>query len=171
MDLVVSLVKVRRGKATRSKMPDGLSGYINGMFKADEDGIKDYQGHATMRETQANIKDDITGPLNDCLRELFAAGRNAALEMAEEFQDFNDDLIEQTPWHEEGPTDPPLHAAEAWKNDFYPGSDGGFTLTIYNPKHYMAFLEDGWSPQAPAGWISAAWTLFVIKMEARLANG
>lgn len=154
----------RRGKAHRSKLPGGLSVYINGMFK---DLDRQYVGHAVMRGSQAQMKEDIAGVLDACVADLVAAGKDVALDLAEEFQAFNDDLIEQTPWHEEGPTDPPLHAAEAWKNDFYP-TEGGFTITIYNPKHYMAYLEAGWSPQADAGWIAAAWTLFVLKAEARL---
>lgn len=165
---MVSFVSpVRRGKATRSTAPQALSAYINGMFKDEEGQVKEYEGHRVMMGTQDSIKADVMGPLNDCLRALIQGGRDGAGIMAEEFQAFNDDLIDQTPWHEAGPTDPPFHAAEVWKNEFYPNATG-FTLTIYNPKPYMAFLEDGWSPQAPAGWIAAAWTLFVVRMEGRL---
>lgn len=168
------LVSVRRGKTTRSKAPNGLSAYVNGVFKDQEGQIDHYASHAVYRETQAQIKADVEGPLNECMRELFAAGRDAALEMAEEFQAFEEDLIEQTPWDEDGPTTPkgaPVHAADVWSLDFYPGSKGGYTMTIYNPQPYMAFLEAGWSPQADAGWIAAAWTLFVLNVETRLANG
>jgi hypothetical protein len=162
----------RRGKATRSKEPDGLSAYINGMFKSDEGELRDYESNAQMFETMSTIKEDVSGPLNDCIRDLFAAGRDAAAEFAEEFQKFEEDLIEQTPWDEDGPTTPtgaPVHAADVWSLDFYP-TDNGFTMTVYNPQPYMVFLEAGWSPQADAGWIAAAWTLFVMRVEGRV-NG
>lgn len=150
---------VRRGRIARSaEGPVDL--YISGMFRAEEDGVpKEYASTQQMRAGQVGMVADMRG-LNDAMRDMFEEGRDAARIVAEEVMELEADLIEQTPWHEDGPTDPPKHAAEVWDVDFYPNEKNSFTMTINNPKDYMPFLEAGWSPQAPAGWIAALWLDF-----------
>lgn len=135
------------------------------MFRADEDGLMDYLSTQTMRAEQGQMKSDIAGPLNQAFRDMCEAGRDAAAIIASEFEEYNERVIDATPWHAAGPTDPPFHAAEVWKFSFRANDNDGFTLTQYNPKDYMPFLEEGWSPQAPAGWIAALWAEFVQKVD------
>ena len=157
-------ISVRRGRATRSKI-EGLDAYINGMYRADESGIKEYESNQAMRAEQGAMVLDVKTTLREALTNMLEDGRDAARDFAEAYEEFGADVIDATPWHEDGPTDPPFHAAEAWKFDFYPNEKNGFTMTFYNPKDYMPFLEAGWSPQAPAGWIAALWSAFVMRLK------
>jgi len=98
------------------------------------------------------------------IEQMIEDGKDAAETMAMEFETFGEEVIAATPYHEDGPTDPPDHAAEVWKFGFEPNSKEGFTLTLWNPKDYMPFLLDGWSPQAPAGWLDALWADFIRRL-------
>lgn len=152
----------RRGRAP--KIP-GLDVYINNMFRADSNGVpKKYESYGIMRGTQDVIATDILEVLPDVINGMLEDGRDAAMEFAESFEQLEQDLIDATPWHEDGPTDPPFHAAEVWKTSFEPNGKSGFTLKLYNPKDYMPFLEAGWSPQAPAGWIAGLWAAFMARL-------
>lgn len=160
--------KVRRGRQIRGK--GAIDAYINNWFTAfqSEDGeLSPYYGTQALRGAQDQMKKDVT----DINGWLAQAGADSMQIVAEEFDALGDDLVEQTPWHEPGPSDPPHHAAEVWDLKFYPNGHNGFTMTIYNPKPYMGFLEGGHSPQAPAGWIAAAFTLFKLNLGRRLSHG
>lgn len=85
--------------------------------------------------------------------------------VAQEMDWLKEELFEKNPWAEAGPSDPPLHSAEAWKFGFREGKAGQFVLSISNPKDYMQFLEEGWSPQAPAGWIAATYREFWLRLD------
>lgn len=160
--------KVRRGRIAR---PKGLlHAYISNQFKADAAGMKPYRQNTQLRETQGFIVDDVIRGINDCLKDLQGSAEAHLVGIGEDFEALEADLVEQTPWHEPGPSDPPMHAAEVWRADFYPNSQGSFTLTMSNPKHYMSFLEAGWSPQAPAGWIAAAWLNFKVAVMSRFGR-
>lgn len=74
------------------------------------------------------------------------------------------ELYQQNPWATDGPSDPPLHSAEAWKITMREGKKGQIIISVTNPKDYMQFLEEGWSPQAPPGWIAAIFREFWLKL-------
>lgn len=153
----------RRGRVAKI---DGLDVYINQLFRADENKMPKYSvSTAAMRADQNQIVSDIRSVLPRVFKDMLEQGRDAATEFGMQFEEFVDDVVEATPWHEEGPSDPPFHAAEAWKSGFYPNGKNGFTLTLYNPKDYMPFLEAGWSPQAPAGWIAGLWAAFMLRLQ------
>lgn len=155
-------LSVRRGRAPKI---EGLDAYINQMFRADEDGaLKDYASTASMRADQNQMATDIQNVLPQVIHDMLEDGRDAAREMGDAFNDFIADVEEATPWHADGPTDPPLHAAESWQGSFEANDKNGFTLKLYNPKDYIPFLEAGWSPQAPAGWIAALWARFIARI-------
>lgn len=158
---------VRRGRVSRDNGPVDI--YINNMFRADEDGLpKDYAAYRQVRADQMSMKLDVRGPMNEMLKEMFEDVRQGARAFADEVQTLNEDLVEHTPIHADGPSDPPKHAFEVWNVDFYPNEKNTFTLTVYNPKDYIPFLEEGWSPQAPAGWIAADWLAFKVRLGDRL---
>lgn len=152
---------MRRGRVAKI---EGLDVYINQLFRADEEGFKNYSASVQMRNDQAAMVTDVKTVFPQIINDLIEDGQDAAAEIAHEFEQLGEDIIEATPYHEQGPTDPPFHAADAWKFAFYPNSKDGFTITLYNPKDYMPFLEAGWSPQAPAGWIAALWARFVSRL-------
>ena len=155
-------VSVRRGRVAKI---DGLDVYINGMFRGDENGLKEYESNQSARAGQAAMALDVKTHIREAIHAMLEDGRDAAREFALEFEQFGEDVREATPYHVDGPTDPPWHAADAWKFGFYPNGKGGFTATLYNPKDYMPFLEAGWSPQAPAGWLDALWSYFVSRLK------
>ena len=157
----VGRTSVRRGRVAKI---EGLDVYINQMFRADEDGFKRYNSSLEMRNDQAGMVTDIKTVFPEVVHDMIEDGRDAVFEIGTAFEELGEEIIEATPWHEEGPTDPPFHAAEAWKFGFYPNKKDGFTMTFYNPKDYMPFLEAGWSPQAPAGWIDALWQSFLMRI-------
>jgi hypothetical protein len=85
-------------------------------------------------------------------------------ETANEIEWLAEELYDRNPWAEDGPSDPPKHSAEAWKIDFREGAQGQIVISVSNPKDYMQFLEAGWSPQAPAGWIAATYREFWMRL-------
>ena len=153
-------VSVRRGRQSR-RSDGGLNLYINNMFRGTADKeMAPYEANLSMRGEVTAMRDDFKAVAD----ELLASGRDLAGDVAAEFEEFADEVVDATPWHEPGPSDPPFHAAEVWKTDFYPNNNGGYTLTLWNPKDYMAFLEAGWSSQAPAGWIAGLWAAFLQRL-------
>ena len=168
--LVPRVARVRRGRIARR--PGELHANISGQFKADSTGqMRPYAQNQQMRATQGFIVEDVIRGINDTLRDMGGMAEANMVAVGEEFDALRDDLETQTPWHEPGPSDPPLHAAEVWRSAFYPNGRGSFTLTMSNPKYYLPFLEAGWSPQAPSGWIAAAWLLFKVNLQRRLGGG
>lgn len=92
-----------------------------------------------------------------------------AMEVADAAQNemewLKEELFDKNPWDPLGPNEPPLHSAEAWKFGFREGKAGQFVLSVSNPKDYMQFLEEGWSSQAPAGWIAATYRMFWLRLD------
>lgn len=85
--------------------------------------------------------------------------------MERELEWLGTELYDQNPWDPEGPNDPPLHSAEAWKITMKEGKKGQIVVSVSNPKDYMQFLEEGWSEQAPAGWIAAIYREFWMRVK------
>jgi len=136
------------------------------MFRADENRVPmPYASHDVMRGTQGTMISDFESVFAQAVQEMIEDGKDVLAEVGEEFKQLETDLVDATPFHEDGPTDPPFHAAEVWKMRFEANDKDGFTMTIYNPKDYMSFLEAGWSPQAPAGWIAALWADFMMRVQ------
>jgi hypothetical protein len=143
------------------------------MARAESAVRKSYQQYRnpTLRSVAHVDYFPLSDAIGDVVRaEAMTAGQVIAA-VHDEMVDMADDLSEQNPWHEAGPTEPPFHSAEVWHVTSESPRKGRYVFECVNPKHYLAFLEAGWSPQAPPGWILAAWTVFKMKLTRRLGDG